>query len=266
MARAANAAAAAAIGISEAGLSNFTTSERLEPASVPAEAEAIAHLHGLPESGQPGVDHEVTAAPADSKEAGAHAQAASAAPSAAMTDDLLGSGAAAGASAATEAPSTADQAMHDASEPAASSPAHAQEPQPPSELPQAGQAPEQMTQAYPAALQGMQPPEQLTQAYGAAPMGVEGGSQGERASHDASVVQRTEQGSAAPEGPNAQPLLRLDGKPLVAGSAIFTKVSPMKGKVGFPPLMIVLRLPGICGSIHPYHMSAAVVWESGAAS
>lgn len=232
MARAANAAAAAAIGISEAGLNDLTTSERLEPASIPAEAEAMGHLHGLVESAQPGVHHKASAEPADNKEAGAHAQAASAAPSAAMQDDLRGSSTAAKASAAADAPSTADQAMHDASEPAHTSPAPVQDSEAHPELSQAGQPPEQMTQAYPAATQDMQPPEQVTQAYGAVPIEVEGGSLDERALHDVSGAQHAEQGSTAPD---AQPLLRSDGKPLIAGSAIFTKVSPMKGKVHSPP-------------------------------
>ena len=222
MARAANAAAAAAIGLDDAGLNDLTTSEQLEPASMPAEAEILGALHGLPDSGQPGVDLKAMAEPTDSKAAELQ-QGASTAPSTPMPEGLPSSAsAAAGASAAAaaDAPSAGDGPMHDASASAEALPAPEQKPELHAGQLQAEQPPEQMTQAYPAALQDVQPPEQLTQAY-AAPMEVDG----------AITAQHAEQGGAAPEAPSAAPILRPDGKPLIAGSAIFTKVSPMKGKV-----------------------------------
>ncbi len=226
MARAANAAAAAAIGLDDAGLSDLTTSERLEPASMPAEAEVLGALHGLPEGGQPGVDLKVLGEPASSKAADLQ-QGASTAPSTPMPEDLPSSAPAApeASAAAAGAPIAADEPMHDASAPAVALPAPEQKPQLLAGLLQVEQPPEQMTQAYPAALQDVQPPEQLTQAC-AAPMEVDG----------ASAAQHAEQGSAAPDAASATPALQPDGKPLVAGSAIFTKVSPMKGKVHSPPL------------------------------
>ncbi len=256
MARAANAAAAAAIGFGEAGLNDLTTSERLEPASMPAEAEALGSLQGLPESGQPGVDRKVCAEPADSEAAGPDAHGASTAPSTPMPEELPGSAsAAAEASAAAGAPSTADQPMPQASQPAAAPAAPEQTGQTVLELSRAEQPPEQVTQAYPTAVQDVQPPEQLTQAYPAAPMEVEGGSRDERASHDASMAQRAEQGGTGPEAADAPPALQPDGKPLIAGSAIFTKVSPMKGKVGF----VICQMH--CWGRHTACGSSCQVWR-----
>ena len=222
MARAANAAAAAAIGLDDAGLSDLTTSERLEPASMPPEAEVLGALHGLPVRGQPEVELKVLAEPAGSKAADQQ-QGASTAPSTPMPEGLESSASAApeaSAAATADAPIAADEPMHDASAPTEALPAPEQKSQPHAGLLQAEQPPEQMTQAYPAASQDVQAPEELTQAY-AAPMEVDG----------ASTAQRAEQDSVALEAPSAAPALRPDGKPLVAGSAIFTKVSPMKGKV-----------------------------------
>ena len=135
-----------------------------------------------------------------------------------------------------------DQPMHDASQPPAMSQAPEQmtvAEQPPEQMTQTHtvalqdmRLPERLTQAYPAASGAMQPPEQMTQAHVAASMEVDDGSMNNRTSHDDSVEQTAEQGNAALQGPNAAQALPPGGKPFVAGSAIFTKVSPMKGKVG----------------------------------
>ena len=237
MARAANAAAAAAIGMDEAGLHDLTISEQLEPVSMPADAGGPESLSGPLEDDKPGLDHKISAAaePADSQ---AITHAVPVAPTTPVPDDLSGSASAAAeasaAAAGAPAPGTAalvDQPMHDASEAAAAPPAPEQTTQACPGLSQAEQPPEQMTQTYPAVSQAVQPPEQSTQAYAAAPMEVEG-SRKEEALHDDSMAQQAEQGSAAPEAQDAAPALQPDGKPLVAGSAIFTKVSPMKAKVG----------------------------------
>ena len=263
MARAANAAAAAAIGFGEAGINDLTTSERLEPASMPAEAEALGSLQGLSERGQPGEDRKVCAEPPDSEAAGVDPHGASTAPTTPMPEELPSSASAAAEASAKAgaATSAADQPMPQASEPAAASAAPEQPGPLLPEGSQAAQPPEQMTQAYSTSTQDVQPPEQLTQAY-AAPMEVDGGSRDERASsHDASTAQRAVQGSTGPEAADAPPALQLDGKPLVAGSAIFTKVSPMKGKVGSVASQKYCRGPPHCawkqlqGTTYAWHAS-----------
>ncbi len=246
MAKAANAAAAAAIGLDDPGLNDLTTSERLEPVSMPADAAASDPLQGMRDAGQPAsqpcapANHQVLTPESMAAEPEAHATFMS------MLNDHTGS-----ASAAPEAASASgagavdstDQPMQVASQPAAASQAPEQmtlAEQPPEQMTQTHtvalqdmRPSEQLTQAYPAASRAMQPPEQMTQAHVAASMEVDDGSMHNRAFHDASVAQSAEQGNAALQAPNAAQALSLGGKPFVAGSAIFTKVSPMKGKVGF---------------------------------
>ena len=196
MAAAANAAAAAAIGLEEPGLRELITTERLEPVSNAGPAAAPEPLPGMAEASQ----------------AAAHGASA-----AEQSGASLGPSTSASADADNVSPAEkADQHMQDASQAAAGA--------------DAVQGPEQMTQACPTSPPAGQPPEQLTQAYPAAPMEVDGARVEEQVSNAAaSMAQRAEHVSAATAAPStAQP----NGKPLVAGLAIFTKVSPMKGKVG----------------------------------
>ena len=195
MAAAANAAAAAALGLEEPGLRELTTTERLEPVSSAGPAAAPEPSHGTAEASQapaqPGVDHGASAAEqlAQSEVAELSAGGASLEPS---------TSAPVGAENVSPA-KKADQQMQDASQAAAEADA----------------------------LQGS---EQLTQAYPAAPTKEDGARVEQQvANMAASMAQHAEHDSAATAAPStAQP----NGKPLVAGSAIFTKVSPMKGKVG----------------------------------
>ena len=220
MAAAANAAAAAALGIEEPGARELTTTESLEPVSSAGPAAAPEPLHSTADASQaaaqPGVDPGASAAEqlAQSKVAEPSAGGASLGPS---------TSAPAGADDASLA-ETGDQQMQDASQAAAEA--------------DAPQSSEQLTQAYPAA-----PTE-------------EDGARVEQqdANTAASMAQRAEHVSTATAPPStAQP----DGKPLVAGSAIFTKVSPMKGKVGLLTMPACMHLsfkrafkgvqrPGLC--------------------
>ena len=211
MAAAANAAAAAAIGLEEPGPSELTTTERLEPVSNAGPAAAPEPLPGMAEASQaaaqPAVDHGASAADqlVQSKVAELRSGAS------------LGPSTSAPAGADNVCPAEkADQHMQDASQAAAGA--------------DAVQGPEQMTQACPMSPPAGQPPKQLTQAYPGVPMEVDGARVEEQVTNAAaSMAQRAEHVSAATAAPStAQP----NGKPMVAGLAIFTKVSPMKGKVG----------------------------------
>ena len=217
MAQAANAAAAAAIGLGAPGLCQLATAEQLATHSMPAPAVS-------------GPAPEIVAAAegAAGSVAQSIAQAAPAAAAASSTrEDADGNTPAAEAPTASAAASgdvAADEAMPDPSQAAAAPPEAAPAPD----------IPEQMTQAYPAAAEALGPSQQMTQEYPAPMEADEGGEEHLAAAADASMAQQPQQGDAAEgDAHNSAPMLRPDGKPLVAGSAIFTKVSPMKGKVGF---------------------------------
>ena len=218
MAQAANAAAAAAIGLGAPGVCQLATAEQLAPHSTPAPAEPGA----APEN-----DAAMEGAARSAAEAAA--QAASAVAAAALTsEDVNGSAPAAEAPTASAAVSrdmAADEPMPEPSQAAAA----------PLKAAPAPDIPEQMTQAYPAATEARGPSQQMT--YPARKEVDEGGEGQLAAAADASMAQQAQQaqqGDAAEgDAREAAPMLRPDGKPLVAGSAIFTKVSPMKGKVGF---------------------------------
>ena len=213
MAIAANAAAAAAIGLSTPDVSIPPTSGLLTPASAPAHAAMPEDpMHGALDASHAAVQ------PAES-----HAAEQSAQEAALMAVPASAADATHASTSAAEAPTAAgglgDAEMTDAP----------------------------MLNALQAAadLHAAQAPEQATQEYPAAPMEVIGGSKEQHdGSKDASKAQQAQQqGEAAPEASNMVQLLQPDGKPLVAGSAIFTKVSPMKSKVGLMTIFI---------SIHPH--------------
>ena len=219
MAQAANAAAAAAIGLGAPGVGQLATGEQLAPHFTPAPAESGAAIED---------DAAVEGAAGLAAEPAARAVPAAAAAAAALTSkDANGSAPAAEIPTATGAARgdvAGDKSMPDLSQAAAALPEAAPAPD----------IPQQITQAYPAAAEALGPSQQITQQYPAPMEADEGGKEQLAAEADVSMAQQARQGDAAEgDAHDAAPMLRPDGKPLVAGSAIFTKVSPMKGKVGF---------------------------------